>query len=146
MKITRRQLRGLIKESMETNPALKQILSNEDLQYVAQGLELAEQTEEIPETKSIVYKPRSVDTSGPAHTHRIYDERIIVRFKSHEDGEIFKKWINSYMKSAEILTYDDVGKPYYEIASYMSSKKFIIKIASNDIVYRANHRYSFNIK
>ena len=146
MKITRRQLRKIIKESMETNSTLKQMLSNEDLQYVTQGLELAELTEEIPETKSIVYKPRSVDTSGPAHTHRIYDERIIIRFKSHEDGEMFKEWINSYMKSAEILTYDDVGKPYYERVSYMSSKKFIIKIASNEIVYRKNHRYSFNIE
>lgn len=146
MKITRKQLRGLIKESMETNPALKQLLSNEDLQRVSQGLELAELTEEIPETKSIVYKPGSEDTSGPAHTHRISDERIIIRFKSNEDGEIFKKWIDNHMKSAEILTYDDVGRPYYERVSYMSSKKFIIKIATNEIVYRANHRYSFNIE
>ena len=146
MKIKRRQLRRLINEAMKTYPGLEQFLSSEDLQNVAQGLELAEQIELIPEPKSVVYKPSSMYTAGPAHTHRSLDERIIIRFKSNEDGEMFKNWINSYMKSAEILTYDDVGKPYYERVSYMSSKKFIIKIASNEIVYRANHRYSFNIE
>ena len=140
MKLTRRQLRKLISESMEVNPLMQDLLASTNLEDVLNGLELASNSEMIPEPKRIVYKPETTSYDDGIEMRNL-NEKIVIVFKSNEDGKLFKSWIANYMKGAPELTYDDVGKPYYDVVSYMALTKFVIKLANYDNIYRAIWRY-----
>ena len=138
MKITRRQLRKLINEATEVNPLMQDMLTSTNFQDVVNGLELAINAEMIPEPKRMIYKPETTRVEDGIEMRNL-NEKIIIVFKSNEDGKLFKSWVTNYIKGAPELTYDDVDKPYYDIVPM--DVTFVIKLANYDDVYRALWRY-----
>ena len=106
MKITRRQLRRLIKETLslqENDSLLDNLLTDNSLDAVLQGLELAESLGFFPEAKYIKFKPAG----------ELVADRILIRFNLPEEATQFFDWLSGYIKPEEQIRKEDIGRPFF---------------------------------
>ena len=109
MKITRRQLRRLIKETLslqENNSLLDDLLTDNNLDAVLQGLELAESLGLFPEAKYIKFKPATPGSE-------LFLDRILIRFNLPEEATQFFDWLSGYIKPEEQIRKEDIGRPFF---------------------------------
>ena len=135
MKITRRQLRRLIKETLslqENDSLLDDLLTDNSLDAVLQGLELAESLGLFPEAKYIKLKP--------AGELGLIAERILIRFNLPEEATQFFDWLSGYIKPEEQIRKEDIGRPFFR-QSREKPKLFLIKSVTDNVLRSAEIFY-----
>jgi hypothetical protein len=135
MKITRRQLRRLIKETLslqENDSLLDDLLTDNSLDAVLQGLELAESLGLFPEAKYIKFKP-----GGEL---ALVADRILIRFNLPEEATQFFDWLSGYIKPEEQIRKEDIGRPFFR-QGREKPKLFLIKSVTDDALRSAEIFY-----
>ena len=133
MKITRRQLRRLIKETLslqENDSLLDDLLTDNSLDAVLQGLELAESLGLFPEAKYIKFKPAG----------ELVADRILIRFNLPEEATQFFDWLSGYIKTEEQIRKEDIGRPFFR-QGREKPKLFLIKSVTANVLRSAEIFY-----
>ena len=107
MKITRSQLRRLIKESLDDeNPySIERQLKSNNLEHINQGIDLAIMMGDIPD-------PISVDIKQGRK-----NDAIVIVYEG-DDVEIFINWIMQFMKTEDSAA---TGEAFYQVSSIRGS-------------------------
>ena len=111
MKITRQQLSALIKESLENdNPtSIEGLMRSKNLQGINTGIDLASLLGEIPEPEAQRYREAKVQRDG----RTVHRAKVLLKFDSIEDADIFEAWLKAYIKFEDELTNNDEGEAFY---------------------------------
>jgi len=127
VKITRQQLRTLITESLENdNPtSIEGLMRSKNLQGINTGIDLASILGEIPEPEAQRYREATVQRDG----RTVHRAKVLLKFDSPEDAEIFEKWLKVYIKFEDELTNNDEGEAFYYRNQFNPSPRVTIAIA-----------------
>jgi len=126
MKITRRQLRRLINESLDDeNPmSISGLMRSKNLPAINTGIDLAAMLGEIPEPEGQRYR-EAVEQNG----RTVHRAKVLLKFDSPEDADVFEKWLKNYIKVEAALTFSDVGEAFYYRNPFGHSPRVKIAIA-----------------
>jgi hypothetical protein len=127
MKVTRKQLRKLISESLEeTHPtSIEGLMRSRDLQAINTGIDLAAILGEIPEPEGQRYREAKVQKDG----RTVHRAKVLLKFDSIEDADVFESWLKAYIKFEDELTNNDVGEAFYYRNPFGPSPRVTIAIA-----------------
>jgi len=127
VKITRQQLSALIKESLENdNPtSIEGLMRSKNLQGINTGIDLASLLGEIPEPEAQRYREATVQKDG----RTVHRAKVLLKFDSPEDADVFEKWLKNYIKVEAALTFSDVGEAFYYRNPFGHSPRVKIAIA-----------------
>lgn len=133
MKITRRQLRTIISEALlqENDSLLDDLLTDNSLDAVLQGLELAESLGLFPEAKYIKFKP-----GKPEYDWLV--DRLMIKFNSPEEAAQFLSWVSGYIKPEEQIGKQDIGRLFLR-QGREKPKLFLIKPVTPDAIKQADY-------
>tara|TARA_Y100000034_G_C6849095_1_gene385004 strand:+ start:70 stop:483 length:414 start_codon:yes stop_codon:yes gene_type:complete len=127
MKLTRRQLKQIISESLEeTHPtSIEGLMRSRDLQAINTGIDLAAILGEIPEPEGQRYREAKVQKDG----RTVHRAKVLLKFDSIEDADIFEVWLKTYIKFKDELTNNDIGEAFYYRNPFGHSSRARIVIA-----------------
>jgi len=127
MKLTSQQLRKLIKESLEDeNPtSVPGLMRSKNLQGINTGIDLAALLGDIPEPEGQRYREAKVQKDG----RTVHRAKVLLKFYSPEDADVFEKWLKNYIKAEDELTNNDVGEAFYYRNPFGHSARVKIAIA-----------------
>lgn len=127
MKITRRQLSSLIRESLEgiQPTSIEGLMRSRDLQGINTGIDLASILGEIPEPEGQRYREAKVQKDG----RTVHRAKVLLKFHSIEDADVFEVWLKTYIKFEDELTNNDVGEAFYYRNPFGPSPRVTIAIA-----------------
>jgi len=134
MKLTRRQLRRIISESLEDeNPmSVPGLMRSKNLQAINTGIDLAAMLGEIPEPEGQRYREAIVQKDG----RTVHRAKVLLKFDSREDSDEFEVWLRNYIKESDELTSNDEGEAFYWKNPYTSSTRVSIALADEyDVPY-----------
>ena len=126
MRVTRRELRKLIKESIEDeNPtSVPGLMRSKNLQAINTGIDLAAMLGEIPEPEGQRYREAKEQNGRTVHR-----AKVLLKFDSIEDADVFEKWLKTYIKFEDELTNNDAGEAFYYRNPFGPSPRVTIAIA-----------------
>ena len=126
MKITRSQLRRLINESLDDeNPmSISGLMRSKNLPAINTGIDLAAMLGEIPEPEGQRYR-EAVEQNG----RTVHRAKVLLKFDSPEDADIFEVWLKTYIKFEDELTNNDIGEAFYYRNPFGPSPRVTIAIA-----------------
>jgi hypothetical protein len=127
LKLTKRQLRKLIKESFEDeNPtSVSSLLRSKNLPAINTGIDLAAMLGEIPEPEGQRYREAKVQKDG----RTVHRAKVLLKFDSIEDADVFEVWLKTYIKFEDELTNNDIGEAFYYRNPFGPSPRVTIAIA-----------------
>jgi glycosyltransferase involved in cell wall biosynthesis len=108
------------------------LLTDNSLDAVLQGLELAESLGLFPEAKYIKFKP-----GGEL---ALVADRILIRFNLPEEATQFFDWLSGYIKPEEQISKEDIGRPFFRVGRE-KPEQFLIKLVTDYAIKRADYYF-----